>query len=438
MNAETDMQSHVEYTRRYYPGLMHVVLRRLRSLYPDMRLPLVLFLISFSVFWFTREHVFKTTHTNSYCVWDACWYKAIVESGYATDGNRDVQHNVVFFPLYPLVSVAVKMLLGVDTAAAMLTVSSISTLLALIILYKVLLLQFQRRIAQFVLVLVALNPYSVFLYNGYSEPLFLLIIVLFFFCLLNREAFLGAALAAGLASAVRPYGCLLGVVFALELLHRHYEMYGLKLRLGSRFLRAVLVFTPLSFAGLAGYTLWLAKMFNDPLAFSHNMAAWGATLNRSLNWINLLEFRYIPAQVSRGISQGPTGTFFMGIVLFVSIPFLAFVWRQYLHFSFLAFLLIFFLFFHLMGHHGGGTEFFDIGRHLMVIFPALALVALTIDRAAVARCFGIWMDRRSQGQEAECLCWSFICTLPMYVTVLLFTALFVRNTILFYNGIFVS
>jgi hypothetical protein len=55
-----------------------------------------------------------------------------------------------------------------------------------------------------------------------------LLVVAFFYLLLIRRNYLAAALAAGLASAVKPYGFVLVGAFAFELLRRHRELYGLK------------------------------------------------------------------------------------------------------------------------------------------------------------------------------------------------------------------
>jgi hypothetical protein len=123
-------------------------------------------------------------------------------------------------------------------------------------------------------------PTGFFLCAGYNESLFLL---LAFGALLTmrRGDWWWAGGLAGLASATRMYGLLLGLAFLAEYLRqRGYRFGGWRLtgvrpqvRWDSGVLAVVLV--P---AGLLAYAVWCWIDLGDPLAFSHAQAQWNREL----------------------------------------------------------------------------------------------------------------------------------------------------------------
>jgi hypothetical protein len=414
-------------------SLLAVVRREVRA----AAYPAWTFALSFFIFWWARGYALTdTTAKKSGIVWDAGWYLSIIERGYFTDGNPDVYHNVVFFPLYPLICLALKKLFGLTAAASLYAGSALLTAATFIIIAKIVERQCGAPIARSAILLFAFSPFAIFLYNGYSEPAFLFCIALFFYLLLNCESPLGAACAVGLASASRPYGCLLAVVLALELFRRHVKAHGFRI-VFSVPLRQACQFIPLCFTGIAAYTAWLAYHFREPLAFSHNMRAWGATPGEAIDWYNFLTFAYIPRSLIWA-STDLASPYITGVLLLIATPLLLMAWRRSLHPSWVIFGGIMFLFFHVVTHVGGPGMLLNMGRHLLVVFPVIVGIALTLDPANVERALRK-MASNSEGQEpVQCLCGRVLCTIPL-ITVIGFSAsMFVRNTILFYHEKFVS
>src|SRR5260370_24463025 len=68
--------------------------------------------------------------------WDAGWYLKIAREGYTYNGNDLVQQPVVFFPLYPLLSKVVAYVSGVSEGAALLIVSNLAAVVAVLLLFK--------------------------------------------------------------------------------------------------------------------------------------------------------------------------------------------------------------------------------------------------------------------------------------------------------------
>lgn len=416
---------------RRFPGL-----RNAASSLRECRYPAILFVLSFAGFLLARGVAIWGKGPAAQLRWDATWYRTIIERGYYTNGNPYVEHNVVFFPLYPMTCRLVKALLPLDTALVMLLVSAAATLLGLILLYKVLLRHSTPFTARASLALLAFHPFAVFFYNGFTESLFLLLISAFFYFLLNRDWPWAAAIVVGLASAVRPYGCLLSLVFAFELLRRHYRSYGFHFDSTSSFLKQALLLLPVCFVGLMAYTAWLGYKFDEPMAFSHNMAPWDSGgLEQPINWVNLLTFKHVGVAFLFALATQPlTSPAMTGLCLFIIAPLLLLAGYRKIHPAFSFFLLLMFSFFHFMDHHDM-TRLINAGRHLMVVFPLAMLLATFLNPAQVDRFLVPWIGREPADQP--CACWRFICTLPLFAVIMVFGWLYLHNIVGFFHGEFI-
>lgn len=400
----------------------------------SMTFPLVVFLISLTVFLLSRSVSMTAAHEGAYSVWDASWYGSIVTFGYQYDANSQVQQNIAFFPLYPLLCFFVQRILGWPVHQAALTVSAFSTLFAFFFIYRLFQFCCSPGTARAALLLFALNPFALYFFNGYSEPVFLLLISLFFYCMLVRRSFFAAALMAGFASAARPYGCLLSILFAFELLREHWLQFGFRLTLESLPLRQVVAYTPLCFLGLISHTAWLGLTFGDPMAFSHAMKAWGSPVSRSVDLSHLFGFQHIPPAVAYGIrGQVIPGPFLVGLLLFLLAPVTVLLWRKVLPPVFLMFVAMMFLFFHYMGHHGY-TMLLDVGRHMMVVFPLMLSLALLLRPSQIMKGFDYFYDD-PDSSPTHC---TMLATIPLLIVLMVFTLLFARHTILHYQHVFVS
>ena len=133
--------------------------------------------------------------------WDSEWYFRIVTEGYRYNGDPTIQQNIVFYPLYPMLARGlVRGLSGLTPSDAMLLVSNVAGLSAIVVLFKLVREEFGDQLALATTALLSFFPTSVLLSAGYTEPLELLLIVSFFLAL-KRKHYLSAALLAGLAVA---------------------------------------------------------------------------------------------------------------------------------------------------------------------------------------------------------------------------------------------
>jgi Gpi18-like mannosyltransferase len=202
--------------------------------------------------------------------WDSEWYFKIATEGYRYSGDPTIQQNVVFYPLYPMLARGLAAIGGLAPANALLLVSNVAGLLAIVVLFKLVREEFGDQLALATTALLSFFPTSVLLSAGYTESLELLLIVLFFLAL-KRKQYLSAALLAGLAVADRSTGIVLLPVLLWEMwLNRDQKP------LFPAVIPCVLIAT----SGLWLFMIYLWYAFGDPLAFSEGQAAFhqGTTL----------------------------------------------------------------------------------------------------------------------------------------------------------------
>ncbi len=211
--------------------------------------------------------------------WDALWYLAISQDGYAGDDALSAEKRAAFFPLYP---VAIRALAGfTESPGASLVaayVISLSAFLgALYLLYRLVDLELGSATARVAVLLLALSPWTVFFSAPYTESLFLLASVgAFYAARTGRWAWAGALGAA--AAATRATGIVLLLPLALLYLYRPDGRGVTSVRRGLTRLRstvrvrpdaAFLLLVPL---GLALVCVYMANVFDDPFAWSHAQA----------------------------------------------------------------------------------------------------------------------------------------------------------------------
>jgi hypothetical protein len=140
--------------------------------------------------------------------WDAVWFLRIAEDGYAPDPNR-----TAFFPLFPLLVRLGGWVVGSPLVAGIL-VSLAALLGALVLLHRLVALDFGRDVAALSVLLVAVFPGAVWLSSVYSEALFLLLSVgAVYAARLDRWELAG--IAGFLAATTRSAGIVLVVPLAL-------------------------------------------------------------------------------------------------------------------------------------------------------------------------------------------------------------------------------
>jgi hypothetical protein len=149
-----------------------------------------------------------TPHTNWSLLthWDGAWYKRIAEQGYGDLHGKGMQ-SVVFFPLYPLLCRGL-MQLGLSFEVAGSLVSNLSFLAALLLLYGYLEDKYDRTLARWSTLVLAIFPCALYTAVTYTESLFLLT-TLATLIAFDRRQYAQTTLWGILATACRPPGMLL-------------------------------------------------------------------------------------------------------------------------------------------------------------------------------------------------------------------------------------
>lgn len=202
--------------------------------------------------------------------WDGGWYLSIAKHGYAWNGRVDVQQNVAFFPLYPLIERLFHGL-GFSWAAAAI-VPSLLFAVPLPLLFSALLRYvhtgIQRDTATYALMLY---PGAQFYLAGYPTSLMNFIVMLALWATLARRYWLAGAIS-GVGAAAGPLMMLLSVVVCGSYIHdrSHGSDAGMRRMVGR-----VIVMAALATSGFLLYVGFLYAKFGDPLAFLQVQRAWG-------------------------------------------------------------------------------------------------------------------------------------------------------------------
>ncbi|MDP2935599.1 MAG: glycosyltransferase family 39 protein, partial [Dehalococcoidia bacterium] len=179
--------------------------------------------------------------------------------------------NVAFLPAYPLAIKAFTLLTG-NTWTAGILVSNLAFLAALIVLFKLTQLKFDRAVAVRAVLYTAAFPSAFFYFGMYGESLYLLAVLLSFYFWEKRRDWSGG-IAGAVAALTRPMGMMLlmsGAAFHLVERGRRVGgghtaqliVHGVRSRLSWSVLS--LLFIPLALAGFMAYTY---AVFGEPLAF---------------------------------------------------------------------------------------------------------------------------------------------------------------------------
>lgn len=198
--------------------------------------------------------------------WDSRYYISIAQSGYLKPDHY------AFFPGYPLAIKIITFITGNFYLSAVL-ISAISTFLASLFLYKLILLDFGEEIAKKALFYLLFFPTSFYLLVGYSEGLFLLLSILTIYYF-RRNKFFWATFFAILTGLTRFMGLILILAIFIEII-RHKK-------LGKN--NMTLLLSPL---GFLGYCLFLYAQTGQPFYFMEAQTEWGRLIG--LPWIPFWE-----------------------------------------------------------------------------------------------------------------------------------------------------
>jgi Mannosyltransferase (PIG-V) len=134
--------------------------------------------------------------------WDSYWYLSIARYGYEHSRTR-----MVYFPLYPLLINVLGWVVSSELIAGVL-ISLVAFAVGLILLQRLVRLDFDDEVARATVMLIAFSPMAFFFSAVYTESLFLALSVGAFYCA-RRERWLLAGVLGGLAALSRNGGAVL-------------------------------------------------------------------------------------------------------------------------------------------------------------------------------------------------------------------------------------
>ena len=195
--------------------------------------------------------------------WDSVWFLAIADGGY-DGGAREA-----FFPLYPLL---VRVVAPFGSESALIGGALLSTALlgvALVLLHRLVALDFDRAVARNAVLVTALFPMAFFFSAVYSESLFLALSVGAVLAA-RRERWAWAGVLGALAAATRSAGVVLLVplvmIYLWDVARPRWN--------ARRPLRADVLWLALVPLGLVAYCAYLGLAGHDALAPFHAQDVW--------------------------------------------------------------------------------------------------------------------------------------------------------------------
>jgi len=206
----------------------------------------------------------------SFANFDGVHYLTIANLGYSA------QYTQVFFPFYPLlIAFFSKLLPFLNPLIIALFLSNIIFLFMIIILQKLLELDYKKKSIRKMIIFLLVFPTSFFFGSVYTESLFLFLVISAFYAARKKQWILAGVLGA-LASATRLVGIfLLPALFWEWCINRFKDQKLNKILFSISHFR----FSPIVYLvplGLISYMLYLQFQFGDWLYFWHAQPVFGA------------------------------------------------------------------------------------------------------------------------------------------------------------------
>jgi hypothetical protein len=257
-----------------------------------------------------------TTWLDGWARWDTAHYVTIALHGYGGAGNLSHDGGLGFFPLFPMMMKGLVAVTGLTAtegrlAVAAIVIANVCFAVAVPLFARLVSARLGDEVARLATILLCVSPFSYFFSVGYSESLFLLLVVLVF-TFADRRWWIVAALAVALADSSRLVG--LALVPSLLLLAWHRKVRWPDLV-------AIAIISPLGTAGYFLYTWW---KFDDFFGYFTAQGNWGGWNEHVRHYLDL--FARHPRETLLGDPLNLVIAFnvVLGIVWLVSLPW---VWK---------------------------------------------------------------------------------------------------------------
>ena len=216
---------------------------------------LVLFFVGF----FPGKPEKKPNFIEAFSQWDGVWYLSIATDGYRWPGSLDIQSNIAFFPLYPLLGRVVGWLVA-DTRWGLFLVSNISFAFYLYFLYRLTCHDLDRPSASRAVLYAAIFPLSFIFSCLYSESTSFAFTIAAFYYARAGKWHLAIPLAV-LSTLTR----LAGLAILVPLVYEYLRQKGLRPQ------ALLLALIP---GGTASFALYMWTLTGNPLTFASIQKAW--------------------------------------------------------------------------------------------------------------------------------------------------------------------
>jgi hypothetical protein len=217
--------------------------------------------------------------------WDSKWYVRIAAHGYGfVERPRPgvVWNDLAFFPLYPALSRAVRLVTGLGGGASGLVVSWLAAVVAACGIYAVGAHLHGRAVGTALAVLWGTLPHSIVLSMGYSEPVLTACAAWSLYAVLTGRWVWAGALAA-LAGLSRPNGF---AVAAAVLVTAATALWQARGRVSHRLWTGAAL-APL---GWTAYVLWVGQRTGHPLrGYFHLQRLWGSRFDFGLGALHVVK-----------------------------------------------------------------------------------------------------------------------------------------------------
>jgi hypothetical protein len=196
--------------------------------------------------------------------WDGSWYRMVARGGYLLVPGR--RSDPAFFPLYPIM-LRILHATGIGWGLAGPLLSNLAFLLGVLLFYRLSRELFSEPLARRATTYLAIFPLSYVFSMAYPESVVLVFLLAAPLAALRRRWWL-AAFCAGMAALGRPEGLFLALPLADIAWRQHRSLSP-----AARGAAVAAVSAPV--AAIASYSLYLATVLHDPLAWSQAERAWG-------------------------------------------------------------------------------------------------------------------------------------------------------------------
>jgi len=293
---------------------------------------------------------------------DGVHYLNLAQFGYGYQHKTDMDY--AFFPVYPWL-IRQFSFVGSYLASA-LFVSHLCLILALIFLYKLIRLDYNKKIAYDSLCLLLIFPTAFFFGSVYNESLFLLLVVLCFY-LAHKKQFFLACLVAGVASATRVTGMFLWPA----LIYEFFLAHGSSLRKCFNPKAIWLLLPPL---GILGFMRLQSLQVNDPLFFIHIQSSFAERTTDKIVLLYQVFYRYSRMLIFINHTDPLFYTvlleFLSGLLILVVLIFAI----KKIRFSYWMFVFFSYILPSLTG------TFMSMPRFIIVLFPVFIFLAVWFDK----------------------------------------------------------